>query len=559
MPPLPKTKPPLALAGLLVALAQAIAANSLCQAAENSHPPFAIQHPTSNSLPAIYIAGDSTAANGTDVARGWARHLAEFFDPAKVRVENRARGGRSSRTFTTEGHWQRIASELKPGDVVLLQFGHNDGGPINDPRRARGSLPGLDEETREIDNEQTHQHETVHTFGWYLRQMIDDARARGAFPIVVSLTPRNIWKDGHVERGSGKFAAWSREVAEQEKVPFIDHTSLIADEYEQLGPAAVAKLFPRDHTHTGDAGALLNCRLAVSGFKGLREEMWQPWLSVAGRLVPRATPNYVRMASVKPNSGPGTSKQNKDRFLNTPHRADPSLPTLWLIGDSTVRTGRGRGEGGQFGWGDPLENAFDQAKINVVNRAMGGTGARTFRTGGFWQPVLEQIQPGDIVLIQFGHNDNGERGALRGIGKETEARKSKDGTTETVETFGAYLRKFVQEIRAKGATPILCSLIARKKWKDGAIKRSPDGHAAWTRQVAEAEHVPFIDLHERIAKRYDAMGPAAVEAMFADKGVHTSHAGAALNAECVLAGLNDLPDNPLKKFLLAQPKVPSDK
>jgi lysophospholipase L1-like esterase len=539
---LSKIKPPFTLASLLVALAQAIAANSLCQAADAPA--------SQNALPTIYIAGDSTAANGTDVARGWARHLAKFFNPEKVRVENRARGGRSSRTFTSEGHWQRIASELKPGDVVLLQFGHNDGGPINDPRRARGSLPGLGDETREIDNEQSHQHETVHTFGWYLRQMIDDTRARGAFPIVVSLTPRNIWKDGHVERGSGKFAAWSREVAEQEKVPFIDHTNLIADEYERLGPAAVAKLFPRDHTHTGDAGALLNGRLAVSGFKGLREEMWQPWLSVAGRLVPRATPNYVRMASVKPGKGDASSDPATSRFLNTPHRADPSLPTLWLIGDSTVRTGRGRGEGGQFGWGDPLENAFDQAKINVVNRAMGGTGARTFRSGGFWQPVLAQIQSGDIVLIQFGTNDNGERGALRGIGEEAEARKSKDGTTETVETFGAYLRKFVEEIRARGATPILCSLIPRKKWKDGAIERSKDGHAAWTRQVAEAEHVPFIDLHERISQRYDAMGPAAVEAMFADKGVHTSFAGATLNAECVLAGLNDLPDNPLKKFLL---------
>jgi lysophospholipase L1-like esterase len=539
---LSKIKPPFTLASLLVALAQAIAANSLCQAADAPA--------SQNALPTIYIAGDSTAANGTDVARGWARHLAKFFNPEKVRVENRARGGRSSRTFTSEGHWQRIASELKPGDVVLLQFGHNDGRPINDPRRARGSLPGLGDETREIDNEQSHQHETVHTFGWYLRQMIDDTRARGAFPIVVSLTPRNIWKDGHVERGSGKFAAWSREVAEQEKVPFIDHTNLIADEYERLGPDAVAKLFPRDHTHTGDAGALLNCRLAVSGFKGLREEMWQPWLSVAGRCVPRAAPNYVHMASVKPGKGDASSDPATNRFLNTPQRADPSLPTLWLIGDSTVRTGRGRGEGGQFGWGDPLENAFDQAKINVVNRAMGGTGARTFRTGGFWQPVLAQIQPSDIVLIQFGTNDNGERGALRGIGPETEARKQKDGTTETVETFGAYLRKFVEEIRARGATPILCSLIARKKWKDGAIDRSKDGHAAWTRQVAEAENVPFVDLHERISQRYDALGPTAVDPLFADKGVHTSFAGATLNAECVLAGLNDLPDNPLKKFLL---------
>jgi lysophospholipase L1-like esterase len=183
---------------------------------------------------------------------------------------------------------------------------------------------------------------------------------------------------------------------------------------------------------------------------------------------------------------------------------------------------------------------------------MGGTGARTYRTGGFWQPVLEQIQPGDVVLMQFGHNDNGERGALPGVGSETEERKQEDGTTETVETFGAYLRKFVQEIRDQGATPILCSLIPRKKWQDGTIQRSRNGHAAWAHQVAKDQHVPFIDLHERIAQRYDAMGPDAVEPMFADQGVHTSYAGAVLNAECVLEGLRSLPENPLQKFLLVE-------
>ena len=63
----------------------------------------------------------------------------------------------------TEGLWDGIVSELRPGDVVLIQFGHNDGGAINDPERARGSLPGLGGETQEIDNLQTSRHEVVHT------------------------------------------------------------------------------------------------------------------------------------------------------------------------------------------------------------------------------------------------------------------------------------------------------------------------------------------------------------------------------------------------------------
>ncbi|MCA9257804.1 MAG: rhamnogalacturonan acetylesterase [Planctomycetales bacterium] len=499
-------------------------------------------------LPTIYIAGDSTAANGAEGARGWGRHFGKFFDAEQVRVENRARGGRSSRTFVTEGLWDDLCSGLRPGDVVVIQFGHNDGGSINDARRARGSLPGLGDESQDIVNQQTGKPETVHTFGWYVRKMIADVRAKEAEPILMSLTVRNIWREGKVERGSGRYSQWLRELSESEKTPFVDLTNLVADEYERRGPDAVAQLFPKDHTHTSDVGAELNARLAMEGFLGLREEIWAPWLSDEGRAVQRCAPQYVGMASVRRGAG-----EAERRFLNTPSPADPSLPTLWLIGDSTVRTGRGRGEGGQYGWGDPLQNYFDLTKINVVNRAMGGTGARTFRTGGLWEPVLEQIKPGDFVVVQFGHNDNGPRGALRGTGSDTEQRQTGDGGTEVVESFGAYLGRFVDEIRAKEATPVICSLIPRNLWEGDTIQRSDNGHAAWARQTADAKSVFFIDLHELIAQRYDAMGKADVAEMFADGRVHTSYAGAALNATCVLEGLRQLPGDALAKYLVDSP------
>src|SRR4029079_4236109 len=112
-------------------------------------------------------------------------------------------------TFITDGSWAGLIVDVKPGDYVLIQFGHNDGGAINEeppgsdrPLRARGSLPGLGEESKEIDNVITKKHEVVHTYGWYLRKMIADTRAKGATPIVMSLTVRNIWKDGKVERFS---------------------------------------------------------------------------------------------------------------------------------------------------------------------------------------------------------------------------------------------------------------------------------------------------------------------------------------------------------------------
>src|SRR5438094_5107803 len=124
---------------------------------------------------------------------------------------------------------------MKSGDFVLIQFGHNDAGAINDATRARGSLPGLGEETQEIDNLLTKKHEVVHTFGWYMRKMIADTRAKGATPIVLSLTVRNIWSNGTVERGPGKFGQWAAEIANAQHVAFVDLTTLIADRYEQLG------------------------------------------------------------------------------------------------------------------------------------------------------------------------------------------------------------------------------------------------------------------------------------------------------------------------------------
>jgi lysophospholipase L1-like esterase len=175
---------------------------------------------------------------------------------------------------------------MKKGDFVLIQFGHNDAGAINDASRARGSLPGLGEETQEIDNLLTKQHEVVHTYGWYMRKMIGEVKAKGATPIVLSLTVRNIWKDARVERGSGKFSQWAAEIANSEKVLFVDLTKIIADKYEQLGEAKVKELFATDHTHTSPAGAELNASLVVAGLQTLKGKPLSRYLSPKGKAVP---------------------------------------------------------------------------------------------------------------------------------------------------------------------------------------------------------------------------------------------------------------------------------
>ena len=96
---------------------------------------------------------------------------------------------------------------------MLIQFGHNDVGSLN-TGRARGSLPGIGEETKDVVMEATGQTETVHSFGWYLRKYVADAQAKGATPILCSLVPRNNWKDGRVIRATDDYVAWTRAVAE---------------------------------------------------------------------------------------------------------------------------------------------------------------------------------------------------------------------------------------------------------------------------------------------------------------------------------------------------------
>ncbi len=230
-------------------------------------------------LPTIFVVGDSTANNNANGGRGWGDPFIDLFDTTRINVLNRARAGRSSRTFITQGIWINVLTEMKRGDLVLIQFGHNDAGTINDASRARGSLPGTGEETQEIDNLLTKEHEVVHTYGWYLRKMIADTRAKGAIPIVFSLTVRNIWKDGRIERGSGKFGQWAYEVATSQNVQFLDVTKLIADKYEQLGEAKVKELFATDHTHTNPAGAELNATLILTGLQTLKGKQFDRFLN----------------------------------------------------------------------------------------------------------------------------------------------------------------------------------------------------------------------------------------------------------------------------------------
>lgn len=249
----------------------------------------------SSRVPTLFVASDSTASfysQNPKRQQGWAAVIQPYFDEQKLKVVDAARGGRSSRTFMTEGHWERMLEQVQKGDFVIIQFGHNDAGALNEeppgstrPLRARGSIPGVGNESQEIDNVLTGKHETVYSFGWYLRKMIAGVRAKGATPILLTLTKTNNFDDGHVPCAAESYRLWTWLTARSENTAFVDLTRIAADRFQKEGPEAVTAEFIDDHTHTNIEGAQANARDVVAGLRAIRGLPFRAMLSKQGRAV----------------------------------------------------------------------------------------------------------------------------------------------------------------------------------------------------------------------------------------------------------------------------------
>jgi lysophospholipase L1-like esterase len=113
--------------------------------------------------------------------------------------------------------------------------------------------------------------ETVHSYGWYLRKFIAEAKAKGATPIVLSMIPRNEFREGKVLRATNDYGKWAKEVADAEGVLFIDLNGITADKYDAWGPEKVKAYFPGDHTHTNEEGAKVNAASVVDGIRANRK------------------------------------------------------------------------------------------------------------------------------------------------------------------------------------------------------------------------------------------------------------------------------------------------
>ena len=178
--------------------------------------------------------------------------------------------------------------------------------------------------------------------------------------------------------------------------------------------------------------------------------------------------------------------------------------TVFMIGDSTMANKPLDKENQERGWGQMLPIYFE-GPIKVDNHAVNGRSSKSFIDEGRWEKVREQIRPGDYVIIQFGHND--------------EKAKSPDRYTVPGSTFDANLKKFVNETREKGGTPILMNSIVRRNFPANGIAaaQTDDRQKTWKKGLENypAEGDTLVDTHRdyRIAPRNVAeeMGVAFVD------------------------------------------------
>lgn len=236
----------------------------------------------------IYLIGDSTMADysgdynpGKDYMKtrypmtGWGQVFQSFFNEFQkgdfngiiatdsIYIDNRARGGRSTRTFFQEGRWRSVYSTLKKGDLVIMQFGHNDAA-----------------------EKKTERYVNIEGYKEFLRLYVNQTRDKGATPIILTPVARNYpWKDGHLENVHGAYPNAAKAIAKELDVLLIDLNQLSMDAFSRKGkeyvsenyfmniPAGKFEAYPEglsDNTHFQPEGAKAVAALVFEALKNLQ-------------------------------------------------------------------------------------------------------------------------------------------------------------------------------------------------------------------------------------------------------------------------------------------------
>lgn len=349
---------------------------------------------------------------------------------AKVNCVDMAKGGASTKTYREQGLWDR-ALATKP-DYMLIQFGHND----------EQSSEHLERETSMAEYESN------------LRRFVDEARADGVKPVLVTpLTRRYYEVDGKIHSDLLTHAETMKRIASEMHVPLIDLQSDSIAYLDRVGEVEGVKLgitkkdkdgntIP-DKTHLNWEGSYVFGRIVAVDL---------------GKAVPGLR-RYVRPAAAQlPAEGVLAMKV----FRGEPFK-------IVLVGDSTVAT--------EGGWGPGFCGTLT-SNVTCVDDARNGRSSKSFIDEGLWAKALAEY--GQYYFIQFGHNDQKPKPALH---------------TDPDTGYSDNLRRYIADARSIGAIPVIVSPLSRRNYKDGQLV--DDGlkeYAAAAKQVADEEHVTFIDL-----------------------------------------------------------------
>ncbi len=234
-------------------------------------------------------------------------------------------------------------------------------------------------------------------------------------------------------------------------------------------------------------------------------------------------------------------------------------PVAFYVGDSTMRNGtNGDGWNGEWGWGLFAQEWFDENELVVENHALGGTSSRTYYNYE-WPTVKKGIKPGDYVVISFGHNDSGKlwekRSTIGGTSKTDSMVVTNDkGVQETIYSFGQYMRMYIDDVKALGATPILCSRTPRGGFTNGKLSIDTN-YRQWCKTVAQEKGVSFIDQEGVANPMYNKFGEWKTTQFYQDYAkqahgtLHTSLLGAWHMAYCAALSIAADKNNPLYPYL----------
>ncbi len=227
--------------------------------------------------------------------------------------------------------------------------------------------------------------------------------------------------------------------------------------------------------------------------------------------------------------------------------------TIFLAGDSTMAAKRPE-KRPETGWGEFLQKHFDERRVRIDNHAQNGRSTRTFIAEGRWQTIVDKLRAGDYVFIQFGHNDSS---------------KEKVDRYTPPDDYRANLVRFIGEVRAKRATPVLLTPVMRRRFdEDGAVQDSHGVYPDIVREVAAGQRVTLIDMHRKSWQTLARFGVEDSKKLFlqlaagehanypqgVNDNTHFSPRGAEIMASLAAAGIREQKLG-LAKFLKKTPKA----